>query len=82
MSARVLFRLSLLLFLLAAFFGFEIINLLVSLQYETDAPNDCISAITQTNLCKSITYCKALSIGSLAIGIFLLAWSASKENQP
>jgi hypothetical protein len=79
-SAKSLFRLALLLFLLAAFFGFEIINLMVSLKYETDGPNGCISHLTQVNLCKWIAYCKVLSIGCLATGIFFLVWSAKREN--
>jgi hypothetical protein len=82
MSAKLLFRLALLLFFLAAFFGFEIINLMVSLKYETDEPNDCISAITQTNLCEWITHCKRLSLSCLAAGICALVWSARQENQP
>jgi hypothetical protein len=82
MSATLLFRLSLVFFLLAAFFGFQIINLQVSLQYETDGPNACISTITQANLCESIIHCKALSIGGLVAGIFFLVWSARKEHHP
>jgi hypothetical protein len=80
MSAKSLFRLALLLFFLTAFFVFEIINLLVSLQYETDGPNDCISTITQVNLCEAIAYNKALSVGCLAAGIFFLVWSAKREQ--
>jgi len=71
-SAKSLFRLALLLFFLAAFFGFEIINLLVSLNYETDGPNACVSLVTQVNLCASIARCKALSIGCLVAGGFFL----------
>jgi len=82
MSANSLFRLALLLFFLATFFGFEIINLLVSLKYEADGPNDCISTMTQTNLCEWLASCKVLSLGCLSAGIFFLVWSARQENQP
>jgi hypothetical protein len=82
MRATILFRLSLMFFLLAAFFGFQIINLLVSLQYETDGSNACISTITQANLCESIMHCKVVSIGGSVAGIFFLVWSARKEHHP
>jgi hypothetical protein len=81
MRAKRLFPLALLLFFLAACFGFEIINLMVSLKYETDGPNDCISLITQVHLCASIARCKALSIGCLVAGSFFFVWSARREKQ-
>lgn len=80
MSEKSLFRLALLLFLLSAFFGFEIINTLVSLQFETNGPNDCISTITHINLCDWVFYNKMLSVGCLAVGIFFLVWSAKREQ--
>lgn len=80
MSAKWLFRLALLLFLAAAVFGFEIINFSVSLTYETANPGDCISTVTQVNLCKAIAHCKMLSVCCLVASIGLLAWGTKLEN--
>jgi hypothetical protein len=76
MNAKQLFQLSLLLFLLAAFFGFELINLLVSWKYGTDGPNECISRVTHTDLCAAIRHCKMLGSACLAAGLLFLGWSA------
>ncbi len=70
-----------LLLLGAAFFGFEIINMMVSLQYETAGQNECVSTITQVNLCDAITHCKILSSSCLMAGVFLFVWRVKKANQ-
>ena len=80
MTVKNFLHVSLLLLLAAVFFGFEIINVLVSLQYETDGPNECISTVTQTNLCDSLAHCKALSSGCLAAAGCFLAWSWVKQK--
>jgi hypothetical protein len=81
MSAKLLFRLALLLFFLAAVFGFEIINFSVSLTYETDRSGDCISTVTGRDLCASVAHCKLFSIGCLLTSIGLLFWGAKLENR-
>ncbi len=81
MSAKILFRLAFLFFLSAVVFGFEIINFSVSLKYETDQPNDCISVVTGRDLCASVAHCKILSAGCLLVSMGLLFWGAKLENQ-
>lgn len=81
MSAKLVFRLALLFLFLAAIFGFEIINVTVSLTYETDNSGDCISAITGHDLCATVARCKALSAGCLFVSIGLLVWGARLENR-
>jgi hypothetical protein len=57
------------LILLVPIFIFEIFNMMVSLKYETENMNDCISLITGDDLCKEIKVFKILS----AISV-LLVW--------
>jgi len=44
------------------FFAFEIVNMMVSLKYETNNPNDCISTITGADLCLTIKIFKGLTV--------------------
>jgi hypothetical protein len=80
MNSKQLFHLSVLLFLLIAFFGFELINLLVSWKYETDGPNECISSVTHTDLCAAIRHCNTLGSACLAAGLLFLGWSARRAR--
>ncbi|SFI22709.1 hypothetical protein SAMN05443292_1838 [Halpernia frigidisoli] len=56
------------LIVLIPIFIFEIFNMMVSLKYETENMNDCISLITGDDLCKEINVFKILS----AISFLLL----------
>jgi hypothetical protein len=58
-----LFRVIIIVLILSAlFFGFQIINLQVSLKYEVDDPSNCISKRTGINLCQAIEIVKGISI--------------------
>jgi len=48
-------------FIAIILFAFGILNTMVSLKYETDGLNDCISKITGINLCQTINYMKGLT---------------------
>lgn len=49
-----------------------IINSMVSLQYETDRPEDCISTLTGLNLCDSIIRMKVMISVAVLMIYFLL----------
>jgi RsiW-degrading membrane proteinase PrsW (M82 family) len=51
--------------------GFGTLNTMVSLKYETDSPNECISKVTGDNLCHSIQTLQIL-IGICILTIILL----------
>ena len=53
------------------FFAFEILNMSVSLKYETNNSNDCISSISGADLCLTIKVFKWLS-GICLIGLISL----------
>lgn len=58
---------------LALIFGFGIINTMVSLKYETNFGNECVSTISGDNLCNSLRNIKYLFyIDLIAIFILLL----------
>lgn len=58
---------------LALIFGFGIINTMVSLKYETNFDNECVSTISGDNLCNSLRNIKYLFyIDLIAIFILLL----------
>lgn len=44
------------------FFAFEVVNTMLSLKYETNYPDDCISAISGTDLCLMIKIFKGLTV--------------------
>lgn len=61
MKLKYLNILTILLALLIPILVFGIFNTKVSLKYETENPNDCISIISGKNLCKSIRNLKIYS---------------------
>ena len=60
------------LILLIPIFIFEIFNMMVSLKYETENMNDCISLITGDNLCKEIKVFKILSAITILLVCLIL----------
>jgi hypothetical protein len=64
------------LIVLSAVSGFGIVNTLVSLQYETNGPGECISQVTGYNLCQQLQLSQHVCAGSLLIAflITLGAW--------
>ena len=60
-----------LLFLTALLNEFGVINMMVSLKYETEAPGQCLSTVTGNYLCATILRCKILALGAFigAIGL-------------
>ena len=60
-------------FLGTLFFAFEIVNMMVSLKYETKNPGDCISLVNGQNICEGITICKWLTVvfGLITIILFI-----------
>lgn len=57
--------------ILALLLGFGIINTMVSLKYETNYDNECVSTISGTNLCNSLSIGKFLFYTDLLL-IFIL----------
>ncbi len=53
------------------FFGFGIINTLVSLKYETEGVNECISLTTSYDLCLTLNILKGLTL-LCTISLFIL----------
>ena len=60
------------LILLIPIFIFEIFNMMVSLKYETENMNDCISLITGDDLCKEIKVFKILSAITILLVCLIL----------
>lgn len=60
------------LIVLIPIFYFGIINTQVSLKYETSNPGDCISNITNRNLCQDIKQNKILIVTDLVLIAVLL----------
>ncbi|REC46298.1 hypothetical protein DRF67_15025 [Chryseobacterium pennipullorum] len=60
------------LIVLIPIFYFGIINTQVSLKYETSNPGDCISNITNRNLCQDIKQNKILIVTDLVLVTVLL----------
>jgi hypothetical protein len=56
------------------FFSFGVLNVMVSLKYETDYPPDCISAVSGKNLCLIIWEYKGLAVLCLATFVLLLVF--------
>lgn len=71
------------LLLLIAFSGFLLVNTLVSIKYETDPLNDCISTVTGINLCESKRFLKIVlysGIASLFFIILVMEWILPLKN--
>jgi hypothetical protein len=56
--------------------GLAVINVLVSLKYETMASKSCVSQITGCNLCWQLRLSQSICVGSLLIAFLttLAAW--------
>jgi hypothetical protein len=63
------------LLMMSALAGLAIVNILVSLKYETTDSNRCISQITGYDLCWHLGLSQAICIGSLA-SVFLITFIA------
>ena len=74
-------RSAVLAYLLSAVSAFEIVNVMVSLQYETDGPNECISHVTGSDLCASLRLCKTMAIVFFIIATVLLMISINKKHR-
>ena len=68
-------------YLLSVVSAFEIVNVMVSLQYETAGPNECISQVTGSNLCVVVQLSKIATIAFFIIATTLLLISPSKKQQ-
>ncbi len=55
-------------------FAFGIINTLVSLKYETHSPTDCISLLTEQDLCLTLQVLKVLIIICIMTIILLIVF--------
>ncbi len=55
-------------------FAFGVVNTMVSLKYETDSSNECISAITGINLCDSIKFDKIAALVAFLLAITILCY--------
>ena len=53
-------------------FYLGIINTMVSLKYETDSPEECISKITGDNLCDSVSNLKTLIYSDIVLIVLLI----------
>jgi hypothetical protein len=75
--------LMIMLYLVSALFAYAIVNTMVSLKYETNSPDDCISIISGIDLCKSIHTSKLISVSSFALATALLLFKgiSAKENR-
>jgi hypothetical protein len=60
------------------FFEFQAVNSMVSLRYETDGPDDCISVITGIDLCLSVKTFHFLAI--LCGGLFLVVLIVKQKS--
>ena len=69
------------LIMLSAVSGFGIVNTLVSLQYETDSPGECISQVTGYNLCKQLQLSQRICVGSLLIAFLITLGAWLRRNK-
>lgn len=60
------------LFVASLVFAFGVVNTMVSLKYETNSPNECISTVTGTNLCESIKFDKIAALTLFLLTIVVL----------
>ena len=61
--------------LVASFiFAFGVVNSMVSLKYETNSPDECISTVTGANLCDAIEFNKAAAKVSFFFAIAALVY--------
>jgi hypothetical protein len=64
--------------------GIGIGNTLVSLQYETLEPGQCISLVSGRNLCADLQSCKYSALGFLLLAISLIvlhSWAIEKAHR-
>jgi hypothetical protein len=81
MSAKWLFRGFYLCFAVSAVCGFEVVNMLVSLKYETDRASDCISTVSGLDLCAAIRHFEMATVGCFLLAVALLVLGASKQER-
>ena len=74
MKKKVYYIILALAILLSVFFAFEILNMMVSLKYETNYPTDCISKINGEDICAGIKLCKYLTLVFGLITIVLIVF--------
>ena len=65
------------LFIASLIFAFGVVNTMVSLKYETNSPNGCISTVTGANLCDSIKFNKIAALLSFLLAIVILNYRVS-----
>jgi len=62
-------------------FAFGIINIMVSLKYETDNSSDCLSVVTGQDLCFTIQVLKGLIIACFATIVILFVFRKRFFNE-
>lgn len=72
MKGRYFKLLIIVLIILIPIFYFGLINIKVSLKYETNNPGDCISLLTGVDLCKDIEQMKILIIADIVLIVLLM----------
>ena len=72
MTAKYFKILIIVLVILVPIFIFGIINTMVSQKYEIESSDECISAVTGTNLCKAIRDMKIYIVVDIIMIVFLL----------
>lgn len=72
MRKKIYYLLLLLSILGIPFFLFGIVNTMVSLKYETENPNECISLVSGQDLCLTIRILQSLVIICILFTILLL----------
>jgi len=60
------------LFVASLVFAFGVVNAMVSLKYETNSLNECISTVIGTNLCESIKFDKIAALTSFLLTTVVL----------
>jgi hypothetical protein len=66
-------------------FAFGVVNTMVSLKYEINSPDECISSVTGTNLCESIKFNKIAALSSFLLAIAVLNYRVffmNKKKEP
>ena len=72
---------SLLAYFLSAVSALEVINVMVSLKYETDDPTECISHVTGSNLCATLHVVKIAAIAFFVVATVFLMISIDKKHR-
>lgn len=81
LSAKWLFRGFYLCFAASAVCGFEMVNMQVSLKYETDKASDCISTVSGLDLCAAVRYFEVSTVGFFLLAVALLVLGAVKQER-